>query len=427
MKKNITFESLRKDGLLIYEYVRGSHLYGLNTETSDVDTGGVYIEPLDHCLGLGITYPEVVNDETNDTTWNSLRKYFALLLNSNPNILESLYVPEDKIIYKHPVMDIILENRDKFLTKKSFGSFCGYARTQLVKCKSLKTRITNPVFEKLSPLEFVYYPWKQGSRKIKLWLEENGLMQEHCGLTKVPHMDCTYNVYYDWGAHWRDLGIDSLDAMIDWLNTDDGGTPYPDTSYKTFRELFIKRGSDGSIENLRKLWDRYKTPFKYHGIISRNGDSEEIRYSSVPERDELPLIQISYNKDEYSRHCQQYREYVIWDKHHNEERFSLATKAMYDRKNACHAARLMQMGIEIARGEGLKIDRSGIDRDMLMSIRRGEWTYEDILKYLESKDQEMKDAMSGSTLPDEIDCEWLDEIMIKIRRNFYEGMSNKSI
>ena len=36
------FDIIRNDGRLLYEYIRGSHLYGLNNEDSDVDTCGVY-------------------------------------------------------------------------------------------------------------------------------------------------------------------------------------------------------------------------------------------------------------------------------------------------------------------------------------------------------------------------------------------------
>lgn len=36
------FDIIRNDRRLLYEYIRGSHLYGLNNELSDVDTSGVY-------------------------------------------------------------------------------------------------------------------------------------------------------------------------------------------------------------------------------------------------------------------------------------------------------------------------------------------------------------------------------------------------
>ena len=41
--KKYTFDDIREKGLLLYEYVRGSHAYGLDLPTSDVDTGGIYM------------------------------------------------------------------------------------------------------------------------------------------------------------------------------------------------------------------------------------------------------------------------------------------------------------------------------------------------------------------------------------------------
>ena len=41
MARIMNFEEIRKEGRLLFESVRGSHLFGLNTETSDVDTFGV--------------------------------------------------------------------------------------------------------------------------------------------------------------------------------------------------------------------------------------------------------------------------------------------------------------------------------------------------------------------------------------------------
>ena len=43
--KNLTFSEIRESGSLLFESIRGSHLYGLNTETSDIDTFGVFIGP----------------------------------------------------------------------------------------------------------------------------------------------------------------------------------------------------------------------------------------------------------------------------------------------------------------------------------------------------------------------------------------------
>ena len=43
--EKLTIQDLRDRGWIAYEYVRGSHAYGLNTESSDKDIGGVFICP----------------------------------------------------------------------------------------------------------------------------------------------------------------------------------------------------------------------------------------------------------------------------------------------------------------------------------------------------------------------------------------------
>ena len=89
-----TFENIREKGLLLYEYVRGSQAYGLALPTSDEDTGGVFLMKNEDVLGVSTNKVEQVNDERNDTVWYEIGKYLELLAKSNPNMLESLFVPE---------------------------------------------------------------------------------------------------------------------------------------------------------------------------------------------------------------------------------------------------------------------------------------------------------------------------------------------
>lgn len=134
-------------------------------------------------------------------------------------------------------------------------------------------------------------------------------------------------------------------------------------------------------------------------------------------------MNVSYNGDGYSTYCRQWKEYNDFKIHHNPERFNLAKQKQFDRKNMCHAARLLTMGIEIARGEGVKIDRTNIDRDFLMNIRLGNTEYDTIMSWLQGQDSKMKESMENSTIPDQIDLDFVDELMIRIRREFY-GLSN---
>ena len=88
----------------------------------------------------------------------------------------------------------------------------------------------------------------------------------------------------------------------------------------------------------------------------------------------------------------------------------------FDRKNVAHAVRLMHMGLEIAQGKGFNVDRTNIDRDFIMNIRMGNTSYEEIISYLDMKKSEMEEAMKNSALPENIDVEFVNDLLIYIRK-----------
>ena len=154
--KKYTFEDIKARDLLIYNYIRGSHAYGLQKSdgSSDIDTAGVFIEPMEWILGLGLDFEDQIQDERHDNVWYSLKKFMNMLLSSNPTVLESLFIPERCVLYEHPIMTEIKKHRDKFITKACFKPFLGYAYEQIKKCRSLNKLVVNPVDERKEPLDF---------------------------------------------------------------------------------------------------------------------------------------------------------------------------------------------------------------------------------------------------------------------------------
>lgn len=125
------FDNIRNDGRLLYEYIRGSHLYGLNNEDSDVDTSGVYVCTMEELFGC-YGYKPQVSDTRHDNTWFEIGELVRLLLKSNPTVMESLFVPVDKILGQvHPLMQMVIDNRDQFISKECFNPFFGYAKSQI--------------------------------------------------------------------------------------------------------------------------------------------------------------------------------------------------------------------------------------------------------------------------------------------------------
>lgn len=421
--KHCTFESIRKDGLLIYEYIRGSHAYGLQKPdgTSDIDTSGVYIEPIEQVMGLGLDFQEQVSDEKHDNVWFGLKKFMNLLLTSNPTVLESLFIPQDKVLYEHPIMTEIKSHRDKFITKECFKPFIGYAKTQILKARGLNKKIVNPVNERLEPLDFAYTFYNQGSTNIKNWLEYRGLNQKYCGLVRIPNMHEVYGVYYDWGNHFETEGI-TVNNIED--------------EYFQAKKSFLQDDTyDSKVYNLCKFLMEYTNeesirgaysfispkPIGYKGMVGDDGESNELRLSSVS-KGVKPICYISYNKDGYTKHCKDYKEYKEWEKYRNPERYkeNITNNKGYDAKNMAHSVRLLHMGIEIAKTGIVNIDRTNIDRDFIMNIRLGKMSYDELISYLDSKKEEMDKAIEESTIPETIDKNFVNNILLNIRKKQLE-------
>ncbi|MFQ5627456.1 MAG: DNA polymerase beta superfamily protein [bacterium] len=121
---------------LIFLAYRGSVAHGMYVPPSDPksvddkDLLGVFIAPVEHYLGFGRkdTYEKWINEY--DTVHYELRKFFSLLLKSNPNVLSMLWVDSKHILLEHDLAKQLRENRDLFVSKKAYHSFTGYAYGQ---------------------------------------------------------------------------------------------------------------------------------------------------------------------------------------------------------------------------------------------------------------------------------------------------------
>ena len=182
--ENINY--LRDKKQIIYEIYRGSYAYGTYIEgKSDKDISGVFMSSIENVLGFNYLPQE--SDEKHDTVFYDVKRFLELAKVSNPSALEMLFTPEKFHIYKHPIMDLILDNRDKFLTKICKDSFSGYAVAQIKKAKGMDKKMNweQGNMERKTVLDFCYVP--EGYKTILLsdWLNVRGLKQEHCGLTKL--------------------------------------------------------------------------------------------------------------------------------------------------------------------------------------------------------------------------------------------------
>lgn len=131
---------------IIFLTLGGSHSYGTNVETSDLDVRGIALERPEEILGLG-KFEQFTNKET-DTTIYGLRKVISLMLNCNPNVIEMLGTRDDQILMCNKYGKILKDNAHLFLSKRAINSFGGYATAQLRRLQNALARDSYPQAEK---------------------------------------------------------------------------------------------------------------------------------------------------------------------------------------------------------------------------------------------------------------------------------------
>ncbi len=125
---------------IILKVVYGSYVYGTTTADSDNDVRGVYCPSVDSHLSLHQfrTFDSITPES--DTVLHPVRKYIALLTNSNPGCLEWLFVRPEHIIETTEAGDLLRSKRGLFLTKKIFNRYTGFARSELRRVTTITGR-----------------------------------------------------------------------------------------------------------------------------------------------------------------------------------------------------------------------------------------------------------------------------------------------
>ena len=352
----MTVDQLREKGWIVYECIAGSHAYGTNIEGSDVDIRGVFIQPTDEVLAG--RYIEQVNDKLNDIVFYEIGRFLSLLCGGNPNILDILGTPADCITYESKKWKEYFPKhlRHQYLTKKLKGSFVGYAHTQIKKAKGLKKKIN----------------WDR---------------------TKVTRKDVLDFCYVPIGRE---------------------GT----TGFKSWSLINYPQEKIGlaKVNNMPEVFSMYLLE-KGGGIISEN--SNDVQTRSIP-KGAAHLGFVRFAKDSYSTHCKDYREYKDWLEKRNPQRYAdnLEGEQGYDHKNMMHCMRLLMTARDIAKKKELVIRRP--ERDYLLSIRNGEMKYDELLKNADALVTEIAEAFENSALEEKILDFHQQNLILRIRKDYYE-------
>ena len=105
---------------LVLKSIAGSHLYNLNTESSDMDIRGIFLPSVEDLCNVSGEQNTEIADDDQDIKFYSIKKFLTLASQCNPNIIELLYLPESAILFKSDVYDELVSIRDAFMSKRAF-------------------------------------------------------------------------------------------------------------------------------------------------------------------------------------------------------------------------------------------------------------------------------------------------------------------
>lgn len=109
---------------IILQGITGSTAYGLATPTSDIDRHGIFLAPTRAILGVVPIQESVVTTDP-DVALHEVGKFVRLAMKANPTILELLWLESYEVL--HPAAQLLVDNRDAFLSKIIYKSYGGYA------------------------------------------------------------------------------------------------------------------------------------------------------------------------------------------------------------------------------------------------------------------------------------------------------------
>lgn len=369
-----TLDELHPGCILLFATIGGAHSYGTETDTSDVDFRGVYLKNRDHMGDDHIKY----ND--NNNMFYDLDKFSKLFINNNPSAIELIHTTEDCILYTHPLFEEFIKIRTQVLSKRCEKTFLSYGVQQIKKADGQDQMMNwkKDRTERKTPFDFTNILIKEKSINILKYLEQNGMDQLFCGVTKLQRAKDNYAVFYDYNAHNR-FSHNKID-----------------------------------IEGLSNNF------LKFKGIFKDN--SNAIRLSSIPKNipDDWFVGHINFNADGYSKHCSDYNKYLKFCENMNEDRWipvENSDKKM-NAKNMMHCRRVIGTIKELAEGKGFNIKRP--DREYLLSIKYGKVDLQTLIEESLRDFETIKELMLKADLPNEPNPRLVLDISDNIKKVLYE-------
>lgn len=332
----------------------GSRAYGTNTESSDEDFKGVCIPPKEYFLGFTERFEQAeLKAPDPDAVIYDIRKFFNLAMNSNPNIVEVLHTdPSDHFIVT-PIGQEILDHKDDFLSKKIRHTFSGYAFAQLHRIRLHRRWLLNPPV--VNPT------------RASLGLPEQTLIPQDQLMAATAEIQ-------------KELDRFQFDFM-------------EELSEPT--KIDIRATVNSMLAELK-----ITTEDHWLAAARKIGLSDN-------------FIQIMQRERQYTGAKREWDQYQNWKKTRNPARAALEEKFGLDTKHAYHLVRLIRMCREVLTTGKVIVKRP--DREELLEIRNGSWTYDQLIEFAEREELEIGELYKTTNiLPKMPNRDKLDKLCISL-------------
>jgi hypothetical protein len=126
-------ESFKKcGGKLLCNLIGGSHLYGLQTEDSDVDYRGIFKHTHPHYTSGFEKIESIVQTKEIDSTHYEVMRFMQLMRKSNTQVLEILFAPEESFTFITPKFRLLQDNKYRLIdTDVLKNSLRGYVFSEM--------------------------------------------------------------------------------------------------------------------------------------------------------------------------------------------------------------------------------------------------------------------------------------------------------
>lgn len=392
---------------VIFSTLAGSHMYGTNTQESDIDERKIFIPNLEYLFGIKRVEQIISHGEDKDEESYDIRKFFNLAKNNNPTILEYFFIKPENLIYFSPTWEIIMEKRNLFLSKKIKDSFSGYAYSQLKRIMNHRAWVLNKPTKKPErkdfglPTQKLVSEEKLAAFRVIITKSISEIGREIDFKKEIEKIENEFSYESLFNAI---KGIDEIEEVREilknifrLLNND---LKRISNNYPNSKEELDKIIEKNSVENIMENFNEIGLMKKALSTISEFSDE---------------LILILSKERSYQSAMRNWDSYNVWKNNRNPKRAELEEKYGYDTKHASHLYRLLTEGEELLKDGIITLPRP--DKDFLLEIKHGKLSYDELIEITNKRFDILREIYKNSLLPETVNNKEIDNLLFEILKN----------